>query len=119
MVLSRNLYKISLLQHLFNDLVPSSVICKIHCSPLCKIHCSPSAIVSKVEKKFGCQKKKYHEDPEKKRQAVKKGYHDQNKFKKQYKKTNISGKSCTTNTYIYKYILKSKVLGKSLRENGI
>ena len=111
MVLSRNLYKISLLQHLFNDLVPSSVICKIHCSP--------SAIVSKVEKKFGCQKKKYHEDPEKKRQAVKKGYHDKNKFKKQYKKTNISGKSCTTNTYIYKYILKSKVLGKSLRENGI
>lgn len=29
-------------------------------------------------------------------------------------KTNISGKSCTTN-----YILKSKVLGKSLRETGI
>ena len=29
-------------------------------------------------------------------------------------KTSISGKSCTTN-----YILKSKVLGKSLRETGI
>lgn len=31
---------------------------KIHCSPSCKIHLSPGAIVSKVEKKFGCQKNK-------------------------------------------------------------
>ena len=76
-------------------------------------------LLARWKRNLDAKKRKYHEDPEKKRQAVKKGYHDQNKFKKQYKKTNISGKSCTTNTYIYKYILKSKVVGKSLRENGI
>lgn len=76
-------------------------------------------LLARWKRNLDAKKRKYHEDPEKKRQAVKKGYHDKSKFKKQYKKTNISGKSCTTNTYIYKYILKSKVLGKSLRENGI
>lgn len=39
-------------------------------------------MVGKVEKRFGCQKRKYHEIPEKERQAVKQGYPDKEEQKK-------------------------------------
>ena len=44
------------------------------------------SIVGKAKERFGCQKRKYHDDSEKKRQAVKKRNNDKKESIKQYKK---------------------------------